>query len=271
MTPLADAVAEFRDNAGRGPLADALKRVANETPHERAEALARADAEALRDAEANRAAYRRRRYEEARPKVYTWATYDHLLPQQDPDGRGRGWLSSGHKNALIVGPSGHGKTHLAYTICNDAVDQGMWVEPWPVSELFQALAPLPTHARFDEVRSRRQEAVWDAVRECDLLLLDDLGAETGSGYVADRNTEQLTDILTARDTDPARRTIITLNGGKTAHLASEQERAQVKAAAANQVAERYGARIATRLQNDMVGIWVEGECFRQAATWNPFS
>lgn len=271
MTPLADALAEFRDNAPRGPLADAIERVANETPEERAAALARADAEALREAEASRASYRRRRYEDARPKVYTFACYDHLLPQQDPDGRGRGWLASGHKNALIVGPSGHGKTHLAYAIGNDAVARGLWVEAWSVSELLQALAPLPTHARFDEARSRRQETIWDSVRGCDLLILDDLGAETGSGYVADRNTEHLKDILDARDTDQGRRTIVTLNGGKTGHLSSEKERRQVKAAAANQVAERYGARIATRLQNDMVGIWVEGESFRQAATWDPFA
>ena len=270
MTPLADAVAEFRDGAPR-PLREALERVAHESPEEAAAALAAADREALEQAARNRAAYRRGRYEDARPKVYTFACYDHLLPQQDPDGRGRGWLASGHKNALIVGPSGHGKTHLAYAIGNEAVAAGLWVEAWSVSELFQALAPLPTHARFDEVRSRRQETTWDAIRECDLLILDDLGAETSSGYVADRNTEQLKDILDARDTDPGRRTVITLNGDKTTHLPDEKQRKQVKSAAAAQIANRYGARIATRIQNDMVGIWVEGEGFRQAATWDPFS
>lgn len=276
MTPLADAVAEYRENAP-GPLADAMRRVAAESPEEAAAALAQADAEALAAAAERRAEYRRRRYEDARPKVYTFACYEHLLPQQDPDGRGRGWLASGHKNALLVGPSGHGKTHLAFAICNDAVARGLWVEVWSVSELFQALAPLPTHARFDEVRSRRQEATWDAVKECDLLLLDDLGAETGSGYVADRNVEQLTEILTARDTVPARRTIVTLNGGTTADLVDdkqqtrEQKVREVKLAAANSIAGRYGARVATRLQNDMIGVWVEGECFRQAATWDPFS
>ncbi|MFF5261313.1 ATP-binding protein [Actinomadura viridis] len=281
MTPLADAVADFRKSTPRGPLAAALERVANETPEDAAAALAAADAEALRQAAHERATFRRRRYEETRPKAYTFACYQNLLPQQDPDGRGSRWLDSGHKNALIVGPSGHGKTHLAYAIGNDAVARGMWVEAWTVSELLQALAPLPTHARFDEVRSRRQEATWDAVKECELLILDDLGAEAGSGYVADRNTEQLTEILTARDTNPACRTIITLNGDRTDHLTddprgpnskSRQKKVtEVKAAAANRIAERYGARVATRLQNDMVGIWVEGACFRQAATWNPFS
>jgi DNA replication protein DnaC len=276
MTPLADAVAEYRENAP-GPLADALRRVAAESPEEAAAALAQADAEALASAAAHRAEYRRRRYEDARPKVYTWASYEHLAPHQDPDGRGSRWLASGHKNALLVGPSGHGKTHLAFAICNDAVARGMWVEAWSVSELFQALAPLPTHARFDEARSRRQEATWDAVKECDLLLLDDLGAEVGSGYVADRNVEQLTEILTARDTSPERRTIVTLNGGTTADLVDEPGKSrdakvrEVKLAAANSIASRYGARVATRLQNDMVGVWVEGECFRQAATWDPFA
>lgn len=278
---LADAVAEFQKTAG-GPLAAAMARVASESPEEAAAAIAADDAEALRVAAAERAEYRRRRYEEARPKVYSFATFDSLVPQQDPEGRGRRWLTSGHKNALLVGPSGHGKTFLAYTIGNHAVSEGLWVEAWPVSELFQALAPLPVHARSDESRSRRQENILDSVRECDLLLLDDLGAESGSGYVADRNVQILTDILTARDAAPQRRNLVTLNGDRTAHLTDDppgiaggKTRAdkikEVKLAAANSVAGRYGARVATRLQNDMVGIWVEGESFRRAAEWNPFS
>lgn len=270
MTPLADAVAGYRRQAG-GPLAAAIARVADETPEAAAAALARDDAEALRNAAEQRAALRRRRYEDTRPKAYTWASYDNLIAQQDPEGRGTRWLQSGHKIAMLVGPSGHGKTHLAYAIGNDAVNRGLWVEAWPVLELLQTLAPLPVHARFDEVRSRRQETTLDAVKACDLLILDDLGVETGSGYVADRNIEQLTDILTARDTDPNCRTIITLNGGKTAHLATEAEQSKVRAEAMKGISTRYGARIETRLQADMVGIWVEGECFRQASTWDPFA
>lgn len=277
---LADTIAEFQESAG-GALEAAMARIARETPEEAAAALAVADAEALREAAAARAEYRRRRYEEARPKVYSFATFDSLTSQQDPDGRGRQWLASGHKNALIVGPSGHGKSFLAYTIGNHAVRDGLWVEAWSVSELLQALAPLPVHARSDETRSRRQENILDSVRECHLLILDDLGSEEGSGYVADQNVRTITDILNARDTDPKRRTIVTLNGDRTAHLADdppapgcktrEQKVRDVKLAAANSIAIRYGARIATRLQNDMVGIWVEGECFRRAAEWDPFS
>jgi DNA replication protein DnaC len=275
---LADAVAEFQKTAG-GPLAAAMARIAQESPEEAAAAIARDDAEALRIAAAERAEYRRRRYEEARPKVYSFATFESLTPQQDPEGRGRRWLASDHKNALLVGPSGHGKTFLAYTIGNHAVRQGLWVEAWPVSELFQALAPLPVHARSDESRSRRQENILDSVRECDVLLLDDLGAESGSGYVADRNVQTLTDILTVRDTNPRRRNVVTLNGDRTAHLTDDpaggktrdEKVKAVKLAAANSIAARYGARVATRLQNDMVGIWVEGECFRRAAEWDPFS
>ena len=173
-------------------------------------------------------------------------------------------------------------TFLAYTIANHAVREGLWVEAWSVLELLQALAPLPVHARSDESRSRRQENILDSARDCELLILDDLGAEAGSGYVADRNVEIITDILTARDKNPQCRTIVTLNGDRTDHLTddppgtpgaktrAEQVR-EVKLAAANTIANRYGARVATRLQNDMVGIWVEGECFRRAAEWDPFS
>jgi DNA replication protein DnaC len=278
MTPVSETLTRLTQTAS---FAAALARVNAETPEEIAAAIARDHEEAFRRDEAERTANRRRRYEEARPKVYATATYATLVAQQDPDGKGSRWLASGHKNALLVGPSGHGKTHLAYAIGNDAVDRGLWVEAWPVSELFQALAPLPVHAQRDEVRSLRQENTFDGVKGCDLLILDDLGAEAGSGYVADRNIQILTDILTARDANPKCRMVITLNGDRTAHLVDdppgtegaksrEDKVREVKLAAANSIAGRYGARVATRLQNDMIGIWVEGECFRQAGTWDPF-
>jgi DNA replication protein DnaC len=278
---IADTLAEFRQSAG-GSLARALAKVATETPEQGAADFAEVDAAALRAAAAERAEYRRRRYEEARPKVFAFATFDSLIPQQDPDGKGRRWLASGHKIALLVGPSGHGKTFLAYTIGNHAVREGLWVEAWSASELFQALAPLPTHARADEARSRRQENILESVKDCDLLILDDLGAEAGSGYVADQNVQVLTGILDARDTNPRCRNVVTLNGDKTAHLADDPPGTQggktrdekvkeIKLAAANSIAVRYGARVATRLQNDMIGIWVEGEGFRKAAAWDPFA
>ena len=253
-----------------GHYAAALTVVGDETPDQRAAAYVRDHIEALAEQAAERAAYRRERYIEARPPEYATANLADLLPQQDPDGRGSRWLGSGARNALITGPSGHGKTHLAYAIGNAACDHGHWVEAWSVLELVQALAPLPQHARRDERRSLRQENLLSWAKTCDLLILDDLGAEEGTGYVAERWRAQLLDILTARDGHPGCRTIVTMNGGTTADQPTEDAKAEVKRAAAATVAERYSARATTRLRRDCLGIWVEGECLRKAATWDPF-
>lgn len=268
-TTLADGIDAFAATSGN-KLSAAFARVAEETPEQRAEAYARDCAEALAQDADTRARNRRARYEESRPAEYADATLEALLPQQDPGGRGRGWLTSDAKNALIMGPSGHGKTQLAYAIGNTACDAGRWVEAWAVLELLQVLAPLPTHARSDETRSRRQENALDWAKTCDLLILDDLGPEEPSGFVAERWRAQLLDILTVRDGDPRCRTVVTVNGGTTADQPDDDGKARVRREAAATIANRYSARVATRLQRGCLGIWVEGDCLRKAAAWDPF-
>lgn len=254
----------------RDKLAAALTRVADETPEQRAAARRRDDELALAEQAAIRIQNRRARYAETRPVEYTDASLARLLSQQDPGGRGRGWLTSTAKNALIMGPSGHGKTDLAYAIGNAAIDTGFWVETWSVLELVQVLAPLPAHARHDETRTRRQENALEWAKTCDLLILDDLGREEAGGFVAERWRAQLLDILTARDGNPRRRTIVTVNGGTTTDQPTEDAKAHVRREAAAAIATRYTAPAATRLRKDCLGIWVEGECLRKAATWDPF-
>jgi DNA replication protein DnaC len=271
LAPISGDINQILATADRARYSAALGRVADETAEERHAAYARDHAEALADQATARALYRRTRYEEARPADYATASLDDLLEQQDPGGRGRGWLGSSAKNGLIMGPSGHGKTYLAYGIGNAAVAAGAWVEAWSVLELVQALAPLPVHARYDEIRSRRQENILDWAKTCDLLLLDDLGPEEATGYVAERWRAQLLDILTARDGGPERRTIVTVNGAATAEQQTDEGKAQVRREAAGFIATRYSARAATRLRRECLGIWVEGECLRKTATWDPFS
>lgn len=257
-----------------GKIAERLARLRGETSEERQafyESERRAHFAELAEMAATRNRYRRNRYEDARPADYATAELTQLHPQQDPGGRGTGFLRSEAKNALIIGPSGHGKSHLAYAIGNAAVDHGLWVEAWSVLELVQVLAPLPKHARGDEERSRRQENTLEWAKVCDLLILDDLGPEEATGFTAERWRAQLLDILTARDGDPKRRTVVTLNGGTTADQPTDEAKAKVRKDAAALVANRYTARVATRLQRDCLGIWVEGECLRKAATWDPFS
>lgn len=274
-TTLADEVRAVTADGSipANPLAAAFARLANESPEQRQarDDRDRAAYEAeLKEMAATRDRYRRARYEEARPHEFADVTLDGLLPQQNPDGRGRGWLTSGAKVGLLFGPSGHGKSHLAYAIGNAAIDAGQWVEAWSAAELMRALAPLPTHARRDEIRSTRQERTLDWAKDCDLLILDDLGAEEAGTFAADRWCPTLLEILSARDTNARCRTLVTANAGTTDDQPTDEAKNAVKIAAANSMAARYDTRVATRLRKDSIGIWVEGECLRRPATWNPF-
>jgi hypothetical protein len=60
-----------------------------------------------------------------------------------------------------------------------------------------------------------------------------------------------------------------VNGDNTVGRPADEQR-RVRAEAAAAIAPRYGARAATRIRRDTVGIWVDGECLRQIATWDPF-
>lgn len=253
----------------RVAMAAALERVSAETPDQAAAAVARDDAAAREQMGIARQQARRRRYERGRPQAYAAARLERLLPQQDPGGSGRGWLGSGHRNALIAGPSGHGKTDLAYAISNEAIMQGLWVEFWSASDLAQFLSPLPVHARMDEVRSRRQEFTLSWARSCDLLVLDNLGVEELNGFVGDRWRTQLLDILSRREGNPVARTIVTACCGSTADKVTEAERRNARAERVEMVTSRYGAGISTRLRDDCVGIWVEGGCLRKESAWRP--
>jgi len=272
----------LREIAGSAPKPGGMKTVL--TPEERAARAARLaageaafaadaadlDAESYERGKEVQRTYRRKRYEAARPAAFAESSFDRLLPQQDAGGTGRGWLDSPARILLPSGPSGHGKSDLAFAIGNEAIGRGMWVEAWSAAELVQMLKPLPKHARNDERRTARQEdAMWSA-KECDLLILDDLGGETSGGYVAEDWRSQLLEILSARDGHPHRRTIVTFNGGTTADQPDEAAKKLVKLTAFRWLESQYDSRVATRLRNQMVGIWVEGECLRKVSDWSPF-
>ncbi|GAB2859216.1 hypothetical protein GCM10022221_68480 [Actinocorallia aurea] len=253
-------------------LTAAMQRVKSSSEEESARAIARDNAEALAETLRQRAVYRLARYTAQRPAGLDNTRLDALHPQQDPDGRATGWLDSSHKTLLLMGPSGHGKTWAAYAIANAAAERGEWVEAWSATTLQRELGPLPVHAARDTVRAHARERLTERLADVPLLLLDDLGAEDLTGWGGSTGEQwraALLDILTARDAAPGLRLIVTLNGADTLHL-PPADRPAARARATGVLSDRYGARIVTRLQRDCIGAWIEGDCYRQAATWNPF-
>jgi DNA replication protein DnaC len=89
---------------------------------------------------------------------------------RDPDG----WL-------LLVGPNGCGKTHLAVAIANQCLDRGAVV-------LFSVVPDLLDHLRaaFAPDANEVYDQLFAKMREAEVLVLDDLGAQQSSPWANEK-------------------------------------------------------------------------------------
>lgn len=156
---------------------------------------------------------RNKAYRKTLPTRYANANYNNLRDNQNPHGKISRWIECGPRSLILTGPSRVGKTTAAYAICNTAHTKGMWVIARPAADLSAALKP-------DGEPLAYQYAIG-----CDLLMLDDLGAERPTEWW----TEQLQRIIDARCA-AERRLLVTTNIPNP-----------------EQMAERYGRPLAERL------------------------
>ncbi|WP_218030885.1 ATP-binding protein [Dictyobacter aurantiacus] len=86
----------------------------------------------------------------------------------------QGWL-------LLIGPNGCGKTHLAAAIANLSLDSGAVV-------LFEAVPDLLDHLRaaFAPTATEVYDQLFSKMREAELLVLDDLGAQQSSPWANEK-------------------------------------------------------------------------------------
>ena len=89
---------------------------------------------------------------------------------ENPDG----WL-------LLVGPNGCGKTHLAAAIANQALDSGAVVLFEPVPDLLDHL-----RAAFAPSSNEVYDQLFAKMREAEVLILDDLGAQQSSPWANEK-------------------------------------------------------------------------------------
>ncbi len=77
---------------------------------------------------------------------------------------------------LIYGPTGIGKTFLSNCIAKELIEDIYSVVHLSATSLFERLADHQFHQEEDE-------ALYDTIYDCDLLIIDDLGTEVGNSFV----------------------------------------------------------------------------------------
>lgn len=238
-----------------GRLAALQDRIANDPEFA---AQVEADMESREKAAAQELVQRRqearaRVYQRSRPARYASADLGGLHPQQDPGQKVTRWAGSGAQQLVLVGPSGHGKSHAAWAVANRAAADGLYVIGWNVTDLMDALARPDVHDRFDDTRSAERERIEGRVMDADLLLLDDLGAEDTVGWF-----KTLVYRIVDTRLGAGRRTIVTFNAATT------EESGEV-------LTGRYGDRVRTRLYENAWWCWVQGESLRKGHPVPPFN
>lgn len=124
----------------------------------------------------------------------------------------------GGENLLMLGDAGLGKTHLALSIAGEVLDSGHDVIYCSAANIFKQIET----EHFD---GGHDTATLDNLKQCDLLVLDDIGAEFNSPFV----TSVLYDLINTRINE-RRSTILTTN------FTDE-----------NALMRRYGEKISSRL------------------------
>ncbi len=94
----------------------------------------------------------------------------------------KGWL-------VLVGPSGSGKTHLAAAIVNERINQGQPAFYISVPDLLDHI-----RASYNPDSEIPYDELFDQVRNAPLLVLDDLGAQSGTDWAR----EKLDQLLNSR-------------------------------------------------------------------------
>lgn len=144
-----------------------------------------------------------------------------------------GWWESSTQHLLLHSKvAGVGKSHVAIALGYQAVEAGAWALMWTATGL------------LDAIRPNGDANALSAAQECDLLVIDDLGAEN----VTEWTSERLFMVIDGRWANN-RRTIFTTN------LSGEA------------LMQRYDERVTDRITDDALIVEVRGESRRAPAPY----
>ena len=88
------------------------------------------------------------------------------------------WMVSDYpkgRNLILMGPTGSGKTSIAYAIAREMFINGSKVKIWQSADLLDKIRP-----------SDSSRTVLESAKNCELLVLDDLGVEKDTEWTEER-------------------------------------------------------------------------------------
>jgi DNA replication protein DnaC len=168
-------------------------------------------------------------------------TFDNYLPMDNEtslaDEKARYWskelLSGDRFHAVLIGKPGAGKTHLALSIVNYVVKNSNYEKSCAVISYQYLYDQIRLYMTDSKARMAIQGTVLDEIAKCDLVVIDDLGAELGriedNTQATEFNVSLITSIVEKRAN---RATIFTSN------------------LTAKQLKHAYGERVFSRIMNN---------------------
>lgn len=143
------------------------------------------------------------------------------------------------KNLLLLGATGLGKTHLSLAIAAEVIAKGCEVIYGSVQDLFRQAEG----EKFSREGSRYD--TLDSLLECDLLILDDLGAEFVTGFTA----STLYNIINTR-----------INHHKSTIISTNLSLKELN--------NQYADRVVSRLIGSYAVLWFQGQDIRRIMLQN---
>ncbi|MCD7787454.1 MAG: ATP-binding protein [Firmicutes bacterium] len=142
-----------------------------------------------------------------------------------------GFSDVGSGNILFVGGTGLGKTHLSTSAARVVIERGYDVKYVTVSNMISEFEDKKYHSGYGE----RSDDPTERYYECDLLIIDDLGAEVTTQFAV----SCLYDVINAR-----------INTGRAMMISTNLSSAEIR--------KKYTDRIASRLFGEFAVYPFEG-------------
>lgn len=137
-------------------------------------------------------------------------------------------------HCMLIGQTGTGKTHLAVGICNELIEKSEFNKKVMFISYSELYSQMQTMFEIKEAMREIEQSILKEVKQADLVVIDDLGAELGDIRSAKQPTDSNVKMITR---------ILDMREDKALVLTSNLTGKDIK--------EKYGERVTSRIMSNM--------------------